>query len=144
MIKKKDTKKIIGCAEIITLKGTNSSKKVAALIDTGATYTSVDKKIAEDIGFEKILRYVKIKLKASENDFIRRPMINLNIELKNKIFDTEVNITDRSSMTFPVIIGRNILFNNFIVDVEKNNTSFKVDEFKEKFKNKIEDELNGK
>ena len=144
MIKKEETKKIIGCVEIITLKGINSSKKVAALIDTGATYTSVDKKIAKDIGFEKSLRHVKIKLKASENDFIRRPMIKLKVELNKKNFDVEVNIEDRSSMTYPVIIGRNILFNNFIVDVEKNNTSFKVDELKTKFKNKIDSELYGK
>lgn len=118
-------KKIIGCVETLIVKGTRKSKKVIAIIDTGATYTSIDKKIAEEIGFERIKRHIKIKSKSSADIFVRRPVIEVTIELEGSSFDVEANIEDRSNMTCPVIIGRNILFKNFIVDVEKNDKLFR-------------------
>ncbi|MCK5039954.1 MAG: ATP-dependent zinc protease [Candidatus Aenigmarchaeota archaeon] len=138
-MKKTTIKKTIGCVEIITLKGTLCSKKVVALIDTGATYTCIDKKIAEEIGFEKITRHIKIKLKASEENFVRRPVIKTCVGLDGAVFDVEANIEDRSNMTFPVIVGRNVLYNHFLVDVEKNNTSFIITEQKDSFGEKIKD-----
>ncbi|RLG14995.1 MAG: hypothetical protein DRN66_00535 [Candidatus Nanohalarchaeota archaeon] len=118
-------KRIIGCVETIIVKGTKKSKKVIAIIDTGATYTSIDKKIADEIGFEKIKRHIKIKSKSSADEFMRRPVIDTTIELKGSSFDVEANIEDRANMTCPVIIGRNILFKNFLVDVEKNDGLFR-------------------
>ena len=46
------------------------------------------------------------------------------IKILGKVFDTEVNIQDRSHMSFPVIIGRNILTGNFVVDTEKNHNIY--------------------
>ena len=129
------TKKIIGCVETINIKGIKNKKKVIAIIDTGATYTSIDKKIAEEIGFNKIKRHIKIKSKSFTNRFVRRPVISVIIELKGSLFEIEANIEDRSNMTCPVIIGRNVLFKNFIVDVEKNDKLFKQI-YEKKFKKK--------
>ena len=70
---------------------------------------------------------------------MRRPVIKTCVGLDGAVFDVEANIEDRSNMTFPVIVGRNVLYNHFLVDVEKNNTSFIITEQKDSFRGKIKD-----
>jgi len=137
-------KKILGCVEIINLKGTKKTKPVIALIDTGATYTSIDKELAKEIGFNKFKRFIRIKLKSSEKNYVRRPIIDVIVIINKKEFNIEANIERRQNMNCPVIVGRNLLYGNYIVDVEKNNLSFKINKLKKEFKNKLKTELAGK
>jgi hypothetical protein len=116
-------KKIIGLVEKIKVIG-KSEEKTLALVDTGAKLTSVDIKLAADTGIGPVKRITKIK-SASKNVGTRRPVLEATIEIAGKRFRTEVNIQDRSHMTFPVLIGRNILVDNFLVDAGKNRDIFK-------------------
>jgi hypothetical protein len=116
-------KKTIGLVEKVKIIG-EREKSSLALVDTGAKLTSVDISLAAETGIGPVKRITKIK-SASKNFGTRRPVLEATIEIAGKRFDTEVNIQDRSHMTFPVLIGRNILVGNFIVDAEKNRDVFK-------------------
>ncbi len=116
-------KKIIGLVETVKIIG-QSEMEALALVDTGAKLTSVDIKLAAETRLGPVKRVTKIKT-ASKNFGSRRPVLHATIEIGGKRFDTEVNIQDRSHMTFPVLIGRNILTDNFLVDAGKNRDIFK-------------------
>jgi hypothetical protein len=110
-------KKLVGLVEKIELIG---EKRVStlALCDSGAKNTSVDIGLAAQARLGPIVKTTKIK-SASLSSHIRRPVVKAKIRIKGKVFNIEVNVQDRSHMTFPVIIGRNILTGNFIIDTKK-------------------------
>lgn len=60
-----------------------------------------------------------------------RYVIRTNILLFNKLFEIEMSLTNRSDMKHPILLGRKVLADNFVVDVSKKNLSYK-------FKNKKE------
>lgn len=117
------SKKTIGLVEKVKIIG-NEEREALGLVDTGAKLTSVDMKLAAETGIGPVTRITKIK-SASKNVSTRRPVLEAVIEIAGKKFNTEVNIQDRSHMTFPVLIGRNILTDNFLVDAGKNKEIFK-------------------
>ncbi len=49
----------------------------------------------------------------------RRPVVEVEICLGSKRFRTLVNLTDRSMVKYPLILGRNSLGENFLVDVKR-------------------------
>ena len=116
-------KSTLGIVEKVKVKGAKE-KTVLALVDTGAKLCSVDIKLAAETGIGPLKRTTKIK-GAAKGKGTRRPVLGAHLELGGRKFDTEVNIADRSHMTFPVLIGRNVLTGNFTVDVEKGNDVFK-------------------
>lgn len=72
------------------------------------------------------LRWVK----SSNGQKEQRVYIQTKIMVMDETFDVEVSLTDRSSMTFPMLLGRKFLQNGFLVDVSKQSTvkgnNFKV------------------
>ncbi len=111
-------KRVIGLVEKIELIG-EKTVKTYALFDTGASFTSVDTKLASRAKLGPVVRTTKIK-NPSIKARIYRPVVSGKIKIKGRKFDAEVNLQDRSHMTFPIIIGRDILTGNFIVDVDRN------------------------
>lgn len=67
----------------------------------------------------KILRNVTINKTTNkkQNKGNKRPVIKLQVHLGNISSYTEFNLTDRSQMEYPVLIGRSILQDRAIVDV---------------------------
>jgi hypothetical protein len=110
--------KIIGLIERIKIKGKGGSEEVDALVDTGAKLTSIDYRLAESIKPGPPVRTFKVKAPALKR-VTKRPVVRVIIEIAGKRFETEANLSDRSHMKYPVIIGRNILYGNFMVDVSK-------------------------
>lgn len=132
---KADAKIIIGAIEKVRVVPPNIVLK--ARIDTGAKTTSLD---ARDITpFErdgkqwvrftvvngkkeytlekKVIKTVQIKRhgKASQDRYV----INIRMVLGNVSQLILVNLNDRDKYQYPVLIGRNFLRDNFIVDVSK-------------------------
>jgi len=114
--------KTVGLVEKIRIIG-KKSVETFALFDSGARQTSVDIKLAAKAQLGPIIRTTKIRNPGMKH-VIRRPIVRAKIKILGKVFDTEVNIQDRSHMSFPVIIGRNILTGNFVVDTEKNHNIY--------------------
>lgn len=107
-------KDVIGLVEKVRIVGEKKVETVA-LFDTGAKLTSIDIKLASKAQLGPIVRITQVK-NPSFNKTIKRPVVRAKIKIKEKVFDVDVNIQDRSHMTFPVIIGRNIITGNFIID----------------------------
>ncbi len=68
---------------------------------------------------KKVVRIAKIR-QASSNSIKTRPVVNLNVVIQGEPIFAEFTLKDRSHMTYPVLIGRNILENRAIVDVSIN------------------------
>ncbi|UIR57205.1 RimK/LysX family protein [Sphingobacterium sp. SRCM116780] len=55
----------------------------------------------------------------------KRYYILTKAKLYNQLFDIKLSFRNRSSMRYPMLLGKNFLYKNFIVDVSKSNLSQK-------------------
>ncbi len=92
-----------------------------AKFDTGARGTSVDPSIAAEAQIGPIVKVVNVKSASMGRKPSRRPMAKAVIEIGGKKLKALVNIQDRSIFPEKVLIGRDVIKSNFIVDVEKSN-----------------------
>jgi hypothetical protein len=109
---------VVGIVEEIEIKGREGIKTLA-VFDTGARMTSIDVRLAARAQLGPIVKTTKIS-NPSLKGKVRRPVVEASISIGGRSFDVLANIQDREHMTFPVIIGRNIITGNFIVDTRKN------------------------
>ena len=131
-----DGKLLLGEAEWLWLDAADQAFR--ARIDTGAETSSIS---ADDITiFERdgkewvrffmshkgmddhiqieapLMRYVRVR-QASADDLDRRPVVRLSVRVGDQNEKTEFTLTDRSSMTYPVLLGRDFLKDIAVVDV---------------------------
>ena len=111
-------------------------KNIETRIDTGATNSSLHctniEKINDNfvkfnvLGKESFIKPIsKIKeVKSSNGISQNRYFIKAEVVIFGKTYISELSLNDRSSMTYPFLLGRDILIQNFIVDVSKKNLSF--------------------
>ncbi len=132
----KDGKPIAGWIEEINIAG--SKAKVKAKLDSGANTSSIDADIIKIYDkdnkkyiiyrinmsdkkqetFESVIvRWVRIKTKTGK--FIRRPVVKMDFCIADKLINDEVNLADRAHFLYPVLIGRNMMQNNVLIDVSK-------------------------
>lgn len=110
--------------------------KLPARIDTGAAKSSLDArelKVHEDrVEFKLPRKYGGLRLRLpiiewrhvrTPEGLERRPVVELEICLGSERFRTLVNLTDRSMVKYPLILGRNFLKENFLVDVKRRRTA---------------------
>ena len=116
-------KEIIGLVEDVDVVG-RKRIKTKALFDTGAHRTSIDVRLAARAELGPIIKTTKVRNPGSSKE-VRRPIVEATVSIKGKDFETDVNIQDRSHMTFPVIVGRNIISGNFVIDPKKNMGMYK-------------------
>jgi len=116
------TKKILGIVEKVEITG-EKTVKAYALFDTGAARSSVDTKLAGRAKLGPVISVAKIK-HASLKREIQRPVVRAMLKVKGKMFDVKVSIQDRTHMSFPVIVGRDVLSGNFLIDPKKNKELF--------------------
>ena len=106
--------------------------KLPARVDTGAAKSSLDAreiKVQDDmIEFKLPAKYGGLQIRLpimgwrhirTPEGLERRPVVELEICLGPKRFRTLVNLTDRSMVKYPLILGRNALRDNYLVDVKK-------------------------
>jgi alpha-L-glutamate ligase-like protein len=101
------TVKVFEEIKIKTLSG--KKVKTVAKLDTGAWRTSIDRKLATQLGLlakENILWYKKVKSSLGKES---RPVINLVFWLAGRKITTPASVAKRLSLKFPVIIGRKCL-----------------------------------
>lgn len=121
------TKTLIGAVEEVVLFPWGV--KLLARIDTGAGMTSLD---VRDLTIKKgvaqfrlserygntlislhVIRHCNMRSSDAQE---RRPVVKMELCLGSKRMDVEVNLNDRSRMEYPLILGRNVLNQGFIVD----------------------------
>ena len=128
-------KTLIGEVEFIHL--IKPAIRLAARVDTGATTSSLG--VVEQQTYERdgqkwvrfivsqpgteqlielrqpIVRMATVKGAASMKD--RRIVVALDVRLGDVVEKTEFNLADRRHFQYPVLIGRNLLRGEFVVDV---------------------------
>jgi hypothetical protein len=106
--------------------------KLPARVDTGAAKSSLDArelKVEDDmVEFKLPPKYggLQLRLPIIEWRHIRtpaglerRPVVELEICLGSKRIRTKVNLTDRSMVKYPLILGRSFLREDYVVDVKR-------------------------
>jgi hypothetical protein len=133
-------KLVVGRVEWLWIEAIN--RVYEARVDTGATTSSISAqeitpfekdgkrwvrfKLApddSDDGFEieaPLVRYVRIR-QASSDQLDRRPVAALTVRLGKMTEVAEFTLTDRTQMTYPILLGRSFLRDVAVVDVAKNN-----------------------
>jgi hypothetical protein len=82
-------------------------------------YRIVDGDLKSDVIEAQLTRYTLIKPKMEDNDKIRRPVVMTEFRIGDKVIREEVNLANREHFAYPLLIGRNVLRNNFAVDSSK-------------------------
>jgi len=101
----------LGLIEEVTLEDGN---KYLAKIDTGADSSSIDETIALRLGSKEVVSYKVIK---SALGRVRRPTIEIGLELQKLKFKEKITIADRSHLKYKVLIGQDILKKEgFLID----------------------------
>ena len=111
----KTDKLIIGLTEEILLYG-KTVRKVKARIDTGATKSSIDAKLAEELGLGPAIGKSVIRSASGQTT---RPVIRAEVRIHDKKLISEFTTIDRNHMKYKVLIGQNILIKGFLIDPNK-------------------------
>ncbi|MFA9517740.1 RimK family alpha-L-glutamate ligase [Halopenitus sp. H-Gu1] len=119
---------IIGYIEEVVATGTSGSVQALAKSDTGATRTSIDTKLAAEIGAGPIKSMTRVK-SGSVKSGKARPVVDLVIGIGGTQHTVTASVEDRSHMEYPLLLGRDIL-EDYRVDVRK-----RVDEEREEREN---------
>ncbi len=127
-----DDKLVIGEVEEIVLKPWEV--RLPARIDTGAATSSLDargltvKNNTAEFSLSKKYGSLRLRLpvigwqKVRSADFSeRRPVVEITFCLGPRLIHTQVTLNDRSTVSYPLIIGRNVLKDNFVVDCMNSN-----------------------
>ncbi|MFP4424597.1 MAG: RimK/LysX family protein [Candidatus Woesearchaeota archaeon] len=110
-------KTVVGLVEDVVVKGNNGkSRTLKARIDTGATKSSIDKEIVDELELGPVLRR---RMTRQASGVTWRPVIKASIELAGRKFKFQFTIADRSEMTYKILIGQNILKRDFLIDPSK-------------------------
>jgi hypothetical protein len=104
---------IIGLVEKIKILHKKGKKSIMAKIDTGATKSSMDSRLAAQLQLGPV---IKTKLIKSAHGNKLRPVIEAKIELAGKTMKSEFTLADRLHMKYHVLIGQNILKYNYLID----------------------------
>lgn len=116
---------VIGYIEEVVVTGTSGSTQALAKSDTGATRTSIDTKLAADIGAGPIKSMTRVK-SGSVKGGKARPVVDLVIGIGGNQHTVTASVEDRSHMEYPLLLGRDIL-EHYRVDVRKRADKESVD-----------------
>ena len=107
-------KSVIGLDELVTIKDNNhKTVDVVARIDTGAEWSSIDKKLFEQLSFGPVSGQRVIK---SASGSSKRHTVEVTVIIKGKSCTSLFTIADRSRLKYKLLIGQNILTMGFIID----------------------------
>ena len=108
---------VVGYTEEVVVHGTQGSKTVLAKSDTGATRTSIDTRLAAEIGAGPIKSVMKVK-SGSMKSGKSRPVVDLVVGVGGRQHTVTASVEDRAHMDYPLLLGRDIL-ENYSVNVAK-------------------------
>lgn len=125
---------VVGVSSLVDFIGYKNLKQIPARIDTGARTSSL---WASDVTIKKgvatfklfgpdspwytgkVVRRKVLELRevtSSTGHVQERYVISLSIRIHGKRLNAKFTLSDRSTQTYPVLIGRNTLRGNFLVD----------------------------
>jgi hypothetical protein len=116
----------VGLVEPVKIIADRKKIQILAKFDTGAERTSIDKNIVSELGIKPVGKTTTFNVHGKTI----RPIVNINLEIKGKEFKVKANVSDRSSIGHKILIGRDVIFSNFIVDITKSHKSHRLEDLK--------------
>jgi len=114
---RREEPKTIGYTEEVLVSGTSGTERVIAKSDTGASRTSIDTRLAADIGAGPIKSMTKIR-SGSVKSGKARPVVDIVVGVGGDRHTVAASLEDRSHMNYPMILGRDIL-GQYQIDVQR-------------------------
>jgi hypothetical protein len=110
-----DERPVLGLTEPVIVYGNNEqTEEVLARVDSGATSSSIDLNVAAKLELGPITRSKVVK---SASGIGKRPIVKAIISINGIKIEEEFTLADRSHMTYPILIGQNILKEGkFLID----------------------------
>ena len=99
-------KTVVGSVEKVKING----HEILARMDTGAERNSISVELVEEFKLKPSEKIVKIKTSTGKEE---RPVMKGELEIAGKKIETYFNVTDRSHMQYAVLIGREVLKQDF-------------------------------
>ena len=96
------------------------------IVDGLLEFILLDEEHSEFTGTK--LKFAEFDVRDIKNSFGEiesRFVISTTLKIFNEEIKTEFSLCNRGSLKFPILIGRKILGNRFLIDVKKKNLSYK-------------------
>jgi len=113
---------VVGLIEPVKIIAKNKEINVLGKFDTGAERTSIDKQIISELGVNPVGKTTTYNVHGKSI----RPLVDIKLKIKGKKLNVKANVSDRTSRKYKVLIGRDLIFSNFIVDVTKSHKSHRL------------------
>ncbi|MEJ7644141.1 MAG: RimK/LysX family protein [Chryseolinea sp.] len=98
----------------------------AQVVDGVLEFVLLDQEHTEFTGLKFYFsEFEERDIKNSFGEVERRFVITTSLRIFNEEITTEFSLCNRGSLRFPVLIGRKIMKNRFLIDVTKKNLSFR-------------------
>lgn len=112
---------ILGLTANVILIGNNlKQKEVTVRIDTGATTSSIDEHLANELELGPIMRQKTIK---SASGVESRDIVEAKVKIAGKQITAEFSIANRGNLTYTALLGQNVLIaGKFMVDPLKDSS----------------------
>ena len=99
---------VLGYTTRVQLSGRDGTERAVAKSDTGAKRTSIDTELAGRIGAGPLVGTTEVR-SGPGNGTETRPLVDVDLRLNGQWRTVTASITDRSEMTYPVLLGRDVL-----------------------------------
>lgn len=106
------TPHVLGVIEDVAIKTKDGPVVIQAKVDSGALRSSIDEKLAQDLGLEE--GPGKLLIRSANGERVR-DTVKISYELAGRKVNSVATVTDRSQMAYPMIIGR-IDMAGFLID----------------------------
>lgn len=103
------SKTIVGLVEEVAINGHSA----LARIDTGAATSSIDLGLASELRLGPLVAKRTIR---STHGRRTRPVVKASVAIGGRKIKASFTVIHRAQMRYPILIGRNILRKNFLID----------------------------
>ena len=107
----------------------------AEVVDGQLEFVLLDDEHPEFTGMKFVFKeYSEREIKNSFGEAEKRFVINTTIKIFDEEILAEFSLGDRDAMRFPILLGRKILRDRFLIDVTKKNLSYRSNRLARKIK----------
>jgi len=107
----------LGYTERIRINGRDGAEEAVAKSDTGAERTCIDTGIAGRIGAGPLVGTTQVR-SGARSGTETRPLVDVDLRLNGRWRTVTASITDRSEMSHPVLLGRDVL-ESYTLDISR-------------------------
>lgn len=108
LIEEQEDEDVLGYTIRIRINGRDGTEQAVAKSDTGAKRTSIDTGLAGRIGAGPLVGTTQVR-SGTVNGTETRPLVDVDLRLNGSWRTVTASIIDRSKMTYPVLLGRDVL-----------------------------------